>query len=54
MPEPSKSELKDNDRSAYINRFMESKEARSDYPDQKQRAAVAYSMWKQHKKKKNK
>lgn len=41
MPYPKKGE----DMSDYISRFMESGEARSDFPDEKQRYAVARSMW---------
>ena len=36
----------------YIGRFMGSKEAEHDFPKQKQRAAVAYSMYRERKKKK--
>ncbi len=49
MPRPIQSESKEE----YIARFMESPEARSDYPDQKQRAAVAYSMWEHRNEMKN-
>src|SRR5258708_515431 len=41
MPRPKQGESKDD----YVSRFMGSAEARKDYPDEKQRAAVAYSMW---------
>lgn len=41
MPRPKEGE----DKEAYVSRFMASAEAQRDYPDQKQRAAVAYSMW---------
>ena len=41
MPYPVKAESKED----YISRFMASPEAQKDYPDQKQRAAVAYSLW---------
>jgi len=41
MPYPHKGESK----KAYIARFMESGEAKSDFPDEKQRLAVAYSMF---------
>lgn len=41
MPRPRAGEPK----SSYIARFMESSEAQSDFPDEKQRLAVAYSMW---------
>lgn len=42
MPYPNKSESKE----SYIERFMKSKEANKDYPDTKQRYAVAQSIWK--------
>jgi hypothetical protein len=35
---------------SYLQRFMGSPEARKDFPKQKQRAAVAYSMFKRRKK----
>ncbi len=41
VPRPKEGE----DKQAYISRFMASEEARRDYPDQDQRAAVAYSLW---------
>lgn len=41
MPYPTKGESKD----AYIKRFMASPEANKDYPDEKQRYAVAHGMW---------
>jgi hypothetical protein len=41
MPYPKADESKKD----YIARFMESSEAQSDFPDEKQRLAVAYSMW---------
>lgn len=41
MPRPKAGESK----SDYISRFMGSSEAQSDFPDEKQRLAVAYSMW---------
>lgn len=41
MPYPKAGE----DKSAYVARFMASAEAQKDYPDQKQRTAVAYAMW---------
>ncbi|MES2155479.1 MAG: hypothetical protein V4510_10125 [bacterium] len=41
MPRPNPGE----DKQAYVARFMSSAEARADYPDEKQRAAVAYSMF---------
>lgn len=41
MPYPRAGESK----SDYIARFMESSEARKDFPDEKQRVAVAYSMY---------
>ena len=46
MPEPRKGEKK----SDYINRFMGSAEAKRDFPDPKQRVAVAHSMHKRKKK----
>ena len=48
MPYPKK----DESQSEYISRFMSSEEAQKSYPDQKQRVAVAYSIWKEHHKKK--
>ena len=41
MPKPNKGESK----ASYISRFMASGEANSDFPDSKQRYAVAMSMW---------
>jgi len=41
MPAPRQGET----RQDYVSRFMASAEAKRDYPDEKQRAAVAYSMW---------
>lgn len=41
MPYPRKGESK----SDYISRFLESAEAKKDFPDEKQRLAVAYSMY---------
>ena len=49
MPAPEKGESE----SEYVSRLMESAEARRDYPDEKQRAAVAYSMYKEKHKVKN-
>jgi hypothetical protein len=48
MPKPRKGESKTH----YVSRFMSSKESQSDFPDSKQRVAVAYSMYDQHKHKK--
>lgn len=48
MPEPIKSESQKN----YVNRFMGSQEANKSFPSQMQRAAVAYSIYKQSQKKK--
>lgn len=48
MPQPSRGE----NLSQFMARFMGSKEARSDFPDQKQRAAVAYSKFRKRKKRK--
>lgn len=48
MPYPVKEETK----SEFLQRFMGSKEAQRDYPDQAQRAAVAYSLWRNRNKKK--
>jgi hypothetical protein len=47
MPEPSGSEKL----STFVSRYMGSKKANKDFPDQKQRAAVAYSTFRQAKKK---
>jgi hypothetical protein len=41
MPNPTKGESRD----SFIKRFMGSKEAKGDYPDFKQRLAVAFSKW---------
>ncbi len=43
MPRPAKGESEQE----YVSRFMDSTEAKRDYPDTKQRAAVAYSMWRE-------
>ena len=43
MPAPEKGESEQD----YVSRFMASLEARKDYPDEKQRAAVAYSMYRE-------
>jgi hypothetical protein len=48
MPEPSKGESL----AAFIGKYMGSKKANKDFPSQKQRAAVAYSEYKDAKKKK--
>lgn len=45
MPKPNKGESEKD----FIARFMSSEEAKKDFPDQKQRLAVAYSEWKKHK-----
>jgi hypothetical protein len=37
---------------AWVSKYMGSKKANKDFPDQKQRAAVAYSEWREKKKKK--
>jgi hypothetical protein len=47
MPKPVKNE----NRQDYISRFMSSEEAKRDYPNVKQRLAVAYSMWNRRNKK---
>lgn len=47
MPEPSKGEKL----SDFVAKYMGSKKARKDFPEQKQRAAVAYSTFKEAKKK---
>lgn len=47
MPYPTQNE----DEQEYISRFMKSAEAIKDYPDEKQRVAVAYSLWKERNKK---
>lgn len=44
MPMPNKDESKEE----YIARFMGSEEAKKSHPDEKQRLAIAYSMWKKH------
>jgi len=48
MPEPIKGESQKN----YVSRFEGSTEANKSFPDSLQRAAVAYSMYKQSQKKK--
>jgi hypothetical protein len=48
MPAPESGEKL----SSFIGRYMGSKKANKDFPDQKQRAAVAYSTFKEAKKKK--
>ena len=48
MPEPVKNETKEK----YIARFMDSEEAKKDFPDKAQRYAVALSKWKNKGKKK--
>ena len=48
MPYPTSSET----RNEYIKKFMDSDEAKKDYLDNAQRLAVAYSLWREHKKKK--
>lgn len=45
MPKPNKGESEKD----FIARFMSSEEAKKDFPDEKQRLAVAYSEWKKHK-----
>lgn len=45
MPRPNPGESEQ----AYVSRFMASAEAQKDFPDEKQRAAVAYSMFKEKK-----
>lgn len=47
MPTPNKNEKQKD----YISRCMGDTEMNSKHPDQKERAAVCYSMWKQHQKK---
>lgn len=42
MPKPQERETEQN----YISRFMDDAEMQKDYPDEKQRSAVAYSQWK--------
>lgn len=41
MPEPRQGEEKQD----FISRFMKSKPMQAEYPDNKQRVAVAYSQW---------
>jgi hypothetical protein len=48
MPHPTKGETMGH----FLGRFMGSGEARSDFKDPKQRAAVAYSMYRKRKRKK--
>ena len=47
MPEPTKGEKL----SDFVAKYMGSKKANKDFPDQKQRAAVAYSTFREKKKK---
>jgi hypothetical protein len=42
LPKPGEQE----EREAYLSRFMQSEEAKKEYPDIKQRYAVAVSKWK--------
>jgi hypothetical protein len=44
MPYPRKGQTKE----AYISEFVESAEAKADFPDKDQRLAVAYSLWRKH------
>lgn len=44
LPKPKAGEKQD----AYVSRFMSDETAGKDYPDIKQRVAVAYSEWKRH------
>jgi hypothetical protein len=44
MPKPNPNESK----ADYVARFMSSEEAKRDYPDEKQRLAVAYSYYEKH------
>jgi len=46
MPSPNPKESKEE----YIKRFMSSEEANKSHPDEKQRLAVAHSMWEKHNK----
>lgn len=46
MPEPRKGESL----SSFVSKYMGSEHARKKFPDQKQRAAVAYSEYKRKKK----
>jgi hypothetical protein len=48
MPYPTKEETKEE----YIQRFMKSEEAKRSFPEEKQRLAVAYSLWENKNKKK--
>lgn len=48
MPKPKPNEEKE----AFISRFMSSEKAKKDYPETEQRLAVANSMWQEHKKEK--
>jgi len=47
IPHPKKNE----DKEKFISRFMGNKAMVTEYPDNKQRAAVAYSIWKRKNKK---
>ena len=51
MPYPS-SNAPESEKDAYVKKFMESAEAKRDYPDTKQRVAVALSLWRNRHKKK--
>lgn len=48
MPEPAKGEKLN----TFVSRYMGSEHARESFPNQKQRAAVAYSEYRRKKKKK--
>lgn len=49
MPKPNKNET----REEFISRYMSSEEAKRSHPDEKQRLAIAYSVWREHNKKKS-
>ena len=50
MPKPKKNESEKD----FVSRYMGSKEAAKTFPDEKQRAAVAYGEYKDYKKNKKK
>lgn len=49
MPNPKKGQTKED----FISEYMSDPQAIKDFPDKNQRAAVAYSEWKEHIKKKH-
>lgn len=46
LPKPNKDETKDE----FVSRFMSNEEAKKEFPEQKQRLAIAYEKWREKKK----